>query len=106
MPNKPKAKHRKPQPPARRPEVLGVRETASLLTVSVDTVYDLFARGELPGRKVGKKWITTRAGVLRWLEASASNDTLGRAIEGGDAAALAKALNNGKVRVKSNARGS
>ena len=37
---------------------------------------------------------------MRWIEASGSNDTLGRAIEGGDAAALAKAINSGKVRVK------
>jgi hypothetical protein len=29
--------------------------TAALLTVSVDTIYDLFASGELPGRKVGLK---------------------------------------------------
>ena len=36
-----------------------------MLTVSADTVYDLFAKGELPGRKVGRKWITTKAAVLR-----------------------------------------
>jgi excisionase family DNA binding protein len=29
--------------------------TAELLTVSPDTVYDLFKRGELPDRKVGRK---------------------------------------------------
>ena len=44
--------------------------------------------------------LTTRAAVLRWIEASASNDTLGRAIEGEDADALAKAINSGQVRVK------
>ena len=36
----------------------------------------------------------------RWIEASGANDTLGRAIEGGNADALAKALKSGKVRVK------
>ena len=56
---------------------------AALLTVSVDTVYDLFAKGDLPGRKVGRKWITTRAAVLRWIESSLSSDTLSRAIENG-----------------------
>jgi hypothetical protein len=29
--------------------------TAALLKVSVDTIYDLFTSGELPGRKVGLK---------------------------------------------------
>jgi len=42
--------------------------TAELLTVSPDTVYDLFKAGELPGRKVGRKWLTTRRAILRWME--------------------------------------
>ncbi len=46
---------------------------AELLTVSPDTVYDLFKRGELPGRKVGRKWLTTRNAVLRWIESSKVN---------------------------------
>jgi predicted DNA-binding transcriptional regulator AlpA len=33
----------------RTSEVLDVRMAAELLTVSPDTVYDLFKRGELPG---------------------------------------------------------
>ena len=39
--------------------------TAELLSVSPDTVYDLFKKGELPGRKAGRKWLTTRTAVLR-----------------------------------------
>jgi hypothetical protein len=35
--------------------VLDVHLTADFLTVSADTVYDLFQRGDLPGRKVGRK---------------------------------------------------
>jgi len=42
--------------------------TAALLTVSPDTVYDLLKAGELPGRKVGRKWLTTRRAILRWME--------------------------------------
>jgi hypothetical protein len=38
--------------PSRFPEVLDVHLTATLLMVSRDTVYDLFASGELPGREV------------------------------------------------------
>jgi excisionase family DNA binding protein len=55
--------------------VLDVQMTAELLTVSADTVYDLFKRGELPGRKVGRKWLTTRNAVLRWIESSSEDDT-------------------------------
>jgi excisionase family DNA binding protein len=100
MTNNPKHKRATPKQNGRAPDVLDVHGAAALLTVSADTVYDLFAKGELPGRKVGRKWLTTRAAVLRWIEASATNDTLGRAIEAGDADALAKAMNSGKIRVK------
>jgi two-component system, sensor histidine kinase PdtaS len=49
-------------------EILDVHMTAELLTVSPDTVYTLFKTGELPGRKVGRKWLTTRRAILRWME--------------------------------------
>jgi excisionase family DNA binding protein len=59
-----------PSPTQKMREVLDVGMTAKLLMVSTDTVYDLFKRGELPGRKVGRKWLTTRSVVLRWIESS------------------------------------
>ncbi len=100
MQNKPR-QHGTSQPaPARSSDVLDVHGAAALLTVSIDTVYRLFNKGELPGRKVGRKWLTTKAAVLRWIEASSANDTLGRAIEGGNADALKNAFNKGMVRVK------
>ena len=86
-------------PPPRPAEVLDVQGAAALLTVSADTVYDLFAKGELPGRKVGRKWITTKAAVLRWIENTSSDDSLARAVERGDMGALTRAMNKGKVRV-------
>jgi excisionase family DNA binding protein len=54
-----------PLMPTRTSEVLDVRMAAELLTVSLDTVYDLFKNGELPGRKVGRKWLTTRNALMR-----------------------------------------
>jgi excisionase family DNA binding protein len=96
-----KPKHKPAMAVARAPDVLDVHGAAALLTVSADTVYDLFAKGELPGRKVGRKWLTTKAAVLRWIENTATDDTLARRIEGGDADALKNAINTGKVRVKS-----
>lgn len=89
--------------PTRTGDVLDVAGTARLLTVSVDTVYNLFASGELPGRKVGRKWITTRAAVLRWIEGSFAGDAAERAIASGDTQALVKALQSGKVKVKGGA---
>ena len=100
MPTKPKTRHTAAKPPLRSPEVLDVQGAAALLTVSADTVYDLFAKGELPGRKVGRKWITTKAAVLRWIESTSGDDSLARAIESGDMDALTRAMNKGKVRVR------
>jgi excisionase family DNA binding protein len=90
-------------PTSKTSEILDVHMTAELLTVSPDTIYDLFKTGELPGRKVGRKWLTTRTAVLRWIENSAEEDTLARAIEQGDAKALAAALKSGQVQVKKRA---
>jgi len=51
--------------PFKSPEILDVGMAARFLTVSTDTVYSLFQKGELPGRKVGRKWITTKVAVVR-----------------------------------------
>jgi excisionase family DNA binding protein len=101
MPSRSKQKRTAPIPPQRAPEVLDVQGAAALLTVSADTVYDLFAKGDLPGRKVGRKWITTKAAVLRWIENTSTDDSLARAVESGDMEALTRAMNKGKVRVRS-----
>jgi hypothetical protein len=100
MPAKLPKKRRTRVTPTRTSEVLDVRMSAELLTVSPDMVYDLFTRGELPGRKVGRKWITTRNGVLRWIESSSENNTLARAIERGDRHVITTALKSGKVWIK------
>jgi excisionase family DNA binding protein len=100
MPTKPARKRSRRPASARSSEILDVHMAAELLTVSPDTVYELFKNGELPGRKVGKKWITTKAAVLRWVEQSFAPDFVSRAIEQGDRKALAKALRSGKVRIK------
>jgi len=96
MPTKPKRKRATTTTPARSPEVLDVQGAAALLTVSADTVYDLFAKGELPGRKVGRKWITTKAAVLRWIESTSGRRQPGPR----DMDALTRAMNKGKVRLR------
>jgi hypothetical protein len=83
----------------RDPEVLDVNATAQMLGISTHAVYALFKIGELPGRKVARRWLTTRDSVLRWLKGSSEEDTLARAIANGDTQALAAALTSGKVQV-------
>jgi excisionase family DNA binding protein len=97
MPAKIPKKRRSRATLTRTSEVLDVRMAAELLTVSPDTVYDLFKRGELPGRKVGRKWLTTRNAVLRWIEISSENNSLAKAIECGDRHVITTALKSGKV---------
>lgn len=105
MPVKPKRKAARAAPPVpRNPDILDVRAAAQLLTVSADTVYDLFKSGEMPGRKVGRKWITTRPALLRWIEGSFSADAVERTIKAGDKEALGAALKTGRVRARSGAK--
>jgi hypothetical protein len=84
----------------RDPEVLDVQATARMLGISTHAVYALFKKGELPGRKVARRWLTTRDSVLRWLKGSSEEDTLARAIANGDQKALSAALKSGKVHIK------
>jgi hypothetical protein len=53
--------------------------------------------GQLRGRKVGRKWITTRNAVMRWLEQLPKSR---RAMEAEDNDAIIKALQSGSVRVR------
>lgn len=84
----------------RDPEVLDVQATAKMLGISTHAVYALFKKGELPGRKVARRWLTTRDSVLRWLKGSSEEETLARAIANSDQKALSAALKSGKVQVK------
>jgi excisionase family DNA binding protein len=97
----------RPRAAACFPEVLDVHLTAHFLTVSADTVYDLFQRGDLPGWKVGRTWLITKAAVLRWLEASTTQSTaaaqdaaLAHAIANGDQNALLAAVHTGTARIR------
>jgi excisionase family DNA binding protein len=85
---------------ARDPEVLDLQGAARMLGISTRAVYALFKKGELPGRKVARRWLTTRDSVLRWLKGSSEEDALIRAMANGDKQALTAALKSGKVQVK------
>ena len=51
----------------REPDVLTLEQLADLLQVDEKTVRSLAAKGELPGRKVGRDWRFSRQAVLDWL---------------------------------------
>jgi DNA-binding GntR family transcriptional regulator len=63
-------------------------------------LFFIVRKGDLPARKVGRKWLTTYTAVLRWVEHSSEQDTIVRAIANGDREVLAAALKAGTVRVK------
>jgi excisionase family DNA binding protein len=51
----------------REPDVLTIEQLAELLQVDEKTVRSLAAKGDLPGRKVGRHWRFSREAVLEWL---------------------------------------
>lgn len=50
-------------------EILVADEVAKLLRVEEKDVIDLFEKAELPGKKIGDAWRTTRSSVLNYLNA-------------------------------------
>ena len=50
-------------------EILIAEEVAKLLRVQEKDVVDLFEKGELPGKKFGDSWRTTRSSVINYLNA-------------------------------------
>jgi excisionase family DNA binding protein len=52
-------------------EVLTVVEVAKLMRICRETVYRLAARGELPGRKIGRVWRFRQKDVADYLSVGA-----------------------------------
>lgn len=55
--------------PLTREDVMLGSETAELLRMSKSTLYYLAARGEVPGRRVGRSWRFVRPDIEAWLRA-------------------------------------
>ena len=53
--------------PAELPQVLAVEDVAEILDLSLAAVRRLLLRGELPGRKVGKRWRILRSRLEEFL---------------------------------------
>ncbi len=54
-------------------EVLDVDGVAALLGVCRHTVYSAVSAGKLPHRRLGKRYIFSRAAVLEWLANKPAN---------------------------------
>lgn len=52
------------------PAVYTVREVARLLDLAPGTTYELLRAGEIPGRRVGRRWLISRALFHEWIDAS------------------------------------
>ena len=51
-------------------DVMSVRDLAHYLSLSLNTTYAYLADGVIPGRRVGRRWIISRARIEAWLEAN------------------------------------
>jgi excisionase family DNA binding protein len=49
------------------------KEIAEYTTLKEDYVYDLLEKGEMPGSKVGSRWIITRVDVEAWVKGHAKS---------------------------------
>ena len=44
-----------------------VREVAKLLSINVGVTYDLIRKGEIPAKRLGKRWLVPRQLFHAWL---------------------------------------
>ncbi|ABD10578.1 hypothetical protein ThrDRAFT_04680 [Frankia casuarinae] len=61
----------KPTPatlPAPCRAVYTVAEAAHMLSLSLASTYDLLRRGDLPGRRLGRRWVIPRDRFHTWLD--------------------------------------
>ena len=66
------------------PDVLTVGEVAAFMRVSRETIYRLAARGELPGRKIGRIWRFSKDAIQKYIEGDSVVGPAGRVAQGGD----------------------
>ena len=54
------------------PDVLDAGQVADLLGIDRKLVYDCAARGELPCRRLGRRFLFSRAAIVAWLAGDAA----------------------------------
>ncbi len=53
--------------------ILSARETALYLGIGMNKTYELLASGQIPTRRIGRKYLIPRLALDRWLTAASSN---------------------------------
>ncbi len=48
-------------------QIYTVREVAKLLSINVGVTYDLIRKGEIPAKRLGKRWLVPRQLFHAWL---------------------------------------
>lgn len=71
-----------PADPSSPIEILTGPQVAVLLGLDSKTVYASAARGELPARKLGRRWIFERGAILAWLRETRSEPPVDREVRG------------------------
>jgi excisionase family DNA binding protein len=51
-------------------DVMTVRDLAHYLGLSLNTTYAYLADGTIPGHRIGRRWVISRARITAWLDAS------------------------------------
>lgn len=69
-------------PKTTTPEVLTVTEVAAFMRVSRETVYRLTARGELPGRKIGRIWRFPKDAIQEYMRGELPVERTSHAAQG------------------------
>lgn len=49
-------------------DIITIKEVAEYLRIKEKTVYDLAAKGKIPGFKVGGSWRFDRKDIEKWIE--------------------------------------
>lgn len=49
------------------PQVYTVRQVAALLGLNVGMTYELVRRGEIPAKRLGRRWLVPRESFHAWL---------------------------------------
>lgn len=52
------------------PDICRVEDIAAHLKISQSAVRRLLRTGDIPGRRVGRRWLVSRLALLRWVEAA------------------------------------
>lgn len=69
---KPEPKQQESDPLRGYPPVLEAKEVAEILHVGINRLYEHFRRGNIPARKLGRKWKVSTKQFFEWLDGKAS----------------------------------